>query len=219
MKTSIKSLIAIAAFGATALLASAQTLKVGTIDMNKALDGYWKTQEEQAVVKGYEQRATEGTERIMSEGRAAVEKYREAAEQANNTILTEEARKNAAQEAQRLLQDVQKKEQEIQQFRNQAVQTIQQQVASSRRVLLEKITDVASGLAKKKGITLLVEKSNAAVITVVYADPGFDITDEVITELNKDRPATSTTGSAAPAATTAPAATGSSGTSGPSINF
>lgn len=210
MKTSIKSLIAIAAFGATALFAPAQTLKVGTIDMNKALDGYWKTQEEQAVVKGYEQRATEGTERIMNEGRASVDKYREAAEQANNTILTEEARKAAAQQAQVLLQEVQKKEQEIQAFRNQAVQTIQQQVATSRRALLEKITEVASAIAKKKGITLLVEKSNAAVITVVYADPGFDITDEVVIELNKDRPAT------APAA--APAAPATTGTA-PAINF
>ncbi|MDR0902535.1 MAG: OmpH family outer membrane protein [Opitutaceae bacterium] len=210
MKTSIKSLIAIAAFGATALFAPAQTLKVGTIDMNKALDGYWKTQEEQAVVKGYEQRATEGTERIMNEGRASVDKYREALDQANNTILTEEARKAAAQQAQVLLQEVQKKEQEIQAFRNQAVQTIQQQVATSRRALLEKITEVASAIAKKKGITLLVEKSNAAVITVVYADPGFDITDEVVIELNKDRPAT------APAA--APAAPATTGTA-PAINF
>ncbi|MDR2676205.1 MAG: OmpH family outer membrane protein [Opitutaceae bacterium] len=214
MKHSIKSLIAIAALGATALLAPAQTLKVGTLDINKALDGYWKTQEERAVIEQYQQRAREGTEKILNEGRELAKEFEEAKARSESAIASEQARKDATVAAQATLQKLQQKEQDRQQFVANANQTIQNQLETSRRKLLEKITEVAAAAAKRKGITLLLEKSNGAVITVVYSDPGFEITDDVITELNKDRPANFTTGTAAPAAA---AATGSA--TGPSINF
>ncbi|MDR0353438.1 MAG: OmpH family outer membrane protein [Opitutaceae bacterium] len=210
MNISIKTLIAIAAIGTTALLAPAQTLKVGTIDINKALDGYWKTQEERAVIEQYQQRAREGTEKIVNEGRELAKEFEEAKTRSESAIASEQARKDAAIAAQAMLQRLQEKEQERQQYIANANQTIQNQLESSRRSLLEKITEIASGIAKKKSITLLLEKSNGAVITVVYSDPGFDITDEVITDLNKDRPATAATGTA-----TGTAATGTS----PAIKF
>ena len=68
---------------------------------------------------------------------------------------------------------------------------MQQRIGSFRQMLIEEISKVASDIAKKKGATLLVEKS-----ATLYADPAYDITEEVIAEINKGRPA----GSAAPAA-------------------
>jgi outer membrane protein len=209
MKPSIKSLIAIAALGATALLAPAQTLKVGTIDMNKALDSFWETKEKRDVIAGLQQRATEGTEKIVNEGRELAKEFEEAKARSESAIASEQARKDAAVAAQATFQRLQQKEQDRQQFIANANQAIQQQANASQQDLVAKITKAAGEIARKKGITLLLDKSN--VVLVPYADPGFDITDEVVTELNKNRPATATTGSAA-----APAATG---TSGPSINF
>ncbi len=51
------------------------------------------------------------------------------------------------------------------------------------------------------GATLVVDKSGPTLFgipTVIYADPAYDITDDVIKEVNKDRPAP-----AAPAAAAA----------------
>jgi outer membrane protein len=80
--------------------------------------------------------------------------------------------------------------------------------------MIEEITKSAVEIAKKKGATFLLDKSGPTLVgvsNILYFDPSLDITDEVATELNKDRPAAT----AAPAASTtatpaAPAATGDS---------
>lgn len=60
MKKSIHSLLALAAFGATALFAQAQpALKILTIDMAKLYDGHYKTEEQNAKLRGDEQKAQE----------------------------------------------------------------------------------------------------------------------------------------------------------------
>src|SRR5260221_12248904 len=70
-----------------------------------------------------------------------------------------------------------------------------------REMLLEEITKVVKDVAKRKGATLVLDKSGPSAFRipiVLDSDPGFDITDEVIAEVNKDRP---------PAAPAAPAST------------
>ena len=70
--------------------------------------------------------------------------------------------------------------------------------------------------AKRQGATLLLDKSGPTLIgvsNIIYADASYDITDEVLKEINKDRPA-AVTAPAAPApsapAASAPAADSSS---------
>jgi outer membrane protein len=63
-------------------------------------------------------------------------------------------------------------------------------------------------MAKKQGATLVVDKSGPTLFgipAVIYADPAYDMTDDVIKEVNKDRPAPAA--APAPAAGTAPAKT------------
>jgi outer membrane protein len=72
--------------------------------------------------------------------------------------------------------------------------------------MLEEISKVAAEVAKRKGATLLFDKAGPTAIgisNVIFADPGFDITDDVMKEVNKDRPA------GAPAASAAGGTTGS----------
>ena len=66
-----------------------------------------------------------------------------------------------------------------------------------------------SDLAKKQGGTLVIDKSGPTLIgipSVVYSDPGYDITDAVVKEVNKDRPAPVVAAPAASATTPAAAA-------------
>ena len=58
--------------------------------------------------------------------------------------------------------------------------------------MLEEISKIAAEVAKRKGATLLIDKAGPTLIgisNVIYADAGFDITEEVTKEVNKDRPA------------------------------
>ncbi|MDF9826119.1 outer membrane protein [Ereboglobus sp. PH5-10] len=191
MKTSIKAFIALIAFGSSALFVQAQAFKVGTLDLNKALTGYYKTQDEQAKLQAYEQSANADAEKLLNEGKAMATQLQEQVEITRNPVINEAAKKAAETNAQQLYQAIQTKERELNEFRQQAVRFIQQGVATTRQALIVEINEIASNIAKKKGITLLVERG-----ALVYADAAYDITEEVLTELNKNKPATA----AAPAA-------------------
>ena len=62
--------------------------------------------------------------------------------------------------------------------------------------MVEEITKIAVEIAKKKGATFLLDKSGPTLVgvsNVLYFDPSLDITDEVMAEINKDRPAVTPT--------------------------
>jgi outer membrane protein len=201
MKTSLKTLFAVAAFGASALFASAQTApKIAVIDLGKVFEGHYKTQEQQEKLKGVEAKIQDEMSKIVKDGQAMAEKYKELLEQTKNPVLTAEARTAAEADASKQLEEVQKKEQQYGQYRNDANRMLQQQVGTFKQMLVEEIAKVATDIAKKKGATLLIEKA-----ATMYSDPSYDITDEVIAEINKTRPAPAPAAASTPAATPAPA--------------
>jgi outer membrane protein len=87
---------------------------------------------------------------------------------------------------------------------------LQDKSQNFQNVLLDEITKVASDIAKKKGANLLLNKQAA-----VFADASYDISDEVLAEVNKGKPASSATSSAAPA----PAAKPAAGDAAPTVTF
>jgi outer membrane protein len=194
MKKSIQSLLALLAFGATALVAQAQPApKILVVDMAKLYDGHYKTEEQNAKLRGDEQKAQEELEKLNKEGNSLVEKYKELVDQSNNPAATADAKSKAQTESQRLLQDIQRKQGEVQSFQNNTRNSLQQRIQTFRSMMVEEISKVAVEIAKRKGATLLIDKSGPTLIgvsNILYSDAAYDITDEVSKEGNKDRPAT-----------------------------
>jgi len=57
---------------------------------------------------------------------------------------------------------------------------------------MDEISKVAVEVAKRKGITLLMDKSGPSLLgvpAVLYYEPSLELTDEVLAEINKDAPA------------------------------
>jgi outer membrane protein len=216
MKHYIKNLVASAAFGAIALVASAQpAVKLLVVDMAKLYDSHYKTLEQNAKIQSDDQKATEEVDKMNKEGNALVEEYKALSEAANNPALNADAKAQKQNEAQKKLENIQKKQQEIQKFIADTRQILGQRFQTFKNVMLEEISKVAAEVAKRKGGTLLVDKSGPSffgISNILYADPGYDITDDVMKEINKDRPAGAPT---APAATDAkaPASSGAGASS------
>jgi outer membrane protein len=204
MKISIQSLLALATFGASALFVQAQPApKILTVAMDKLYDGHYKTEEQNAKLRGDEQKAQEELDKLNKEGNSLVEKYKELVDQSNNPAATAEAKAKAQTESQRLLQDIQRKQGEVQSFQQNTRNSLQQRIQSFRSMMVEEISKVAVEIAKKKGATILIDKSGPTLIGVsnfLYVDPAYDITEEVSAELSKDRPASTTPAAAAPKA-------------------
>ena len=207
MKKTIQTLFALSAFGAAALISHAQpTPKILFVDMAKLYDGHYKTEEQNAKLRSDELKAQEELDRLNKEGNALVEKYKELKDQASNPAMTTDAKAKAQSDADKMLEDIRRKQGEVQSFQQNTRNSLQQRIKNFRDLMIEEISKVAVDVAKGKGATILIDKSGPTLIgvsNIIYSDASYDITDEVLKLINKDRPAAS----AAPAA---PAATDSS---------
>lgn len=226
MKHPLRILASVAILGFAASLTQAQpTPKIFVIDMAKIYETHYKTEEHNAKLKGDEQKAQVELERLNKEGTALVNEFTALQEQAkNNPLASNEAKAKAEQEAQAKLEDIEKKKQEIQVFRQTVQQQLGQRLRSFREVLLDEISKTATDIAKKRGGNVLIDKSGPSgygIPNFIYVDSGFDITDDVIKEVNKDRPASAPAPAATAGATKAPAAStpAPSASEGPSITF
>lgn len=212
MNKMIRTLTLLAAFatGSTALLAQ-PAFKLVIVDMAKIYDSHFKTEEANAKFRAAEQKAQEQVEELNKQGQTLVDEYKELMEQSKNTLLTPEARAKSEGDGQKKLEDIQRKQQEVQNFRTNTQRSLQQRIKTHRDLLLEEISKVVNELAKRKGATLVVDKSGPTLFgipSVLYSDPAYDITEEVVKEVNKDRPA-------APPAAAAPATTPATTTARP----
>jgi outer membrane protein len=218
MNKMIRTLITLAAFaaGSTALLAQ-PAVKLVVVDMAKVYDNHFKTEEANAKFRDAEQKAQEQVEELNKQGQTLVDEYKELMEQSKNTVLTPEARSKSEADAQKKLEDIQRKQAEVQNFRTNTQRSLQQRIKTHRDLLLEEITKVVNDLAKSKGATLVVDKSGPTLFgipSVLYSDPAYDITDDVVKAVNKDRPASAPAPAPSATATTPAAAAPAAATPG-----
>lgn len=207
MNKLLRSLSAVALLGVASLAVQAQPApKIVVIDLAKLYESHYKTEDHITKLRADEQKAQVELERLNKEGNALVEQYKELVEKANNNPLASaDAKAKAEQDAQAKLEEIEKKKQEIQVFRANVERQLQQRMGAFREQILEEISKTATEIAKRKGATILIDKAGPTGIGIsnfVYLDPAYEITDEVLAEVNKGRPAAS----APPAATAAPAA-------------
>jgi len=212
MNKLLRPLLAMAALaaGSTTLLAQ-PALKLITVDIGKVFDGHYKSKEANAKFLDAEQKAREQAEELRKQGQTMVDEYKELAEQAKNSLLNADARTKAEQAAQKKLEDIQRKQADLQNFLRDTQSSLSQRIATHRDLLLGDIIKTVNEIARRKGATLVLDKSGPSAFripVVLYADPAYDITDEVLAEENKDRPATAAnpaaTTPAVPPATTSP---------------
>ncbi|MBM3873144.1 MAG: OmpH family outer membrane protein [Verrucomicrobia bacterium] len=223
MKSLLRSLLAVALLGVASLSVQAQPApKVFVIDLAKLYESHYKTEAHITKLRADEQKAQVELERLNKEGNGLVEQYKELVEKANNNPLASaDAKAKAEQDARAKLEEIERKKQEIQDFRGNVERALQQQMGAFREQILEEISKTATEIATRKGATILIDKAGPTGIGIsnfVYLDPAYDITDEVLAEVNKNRPA-APAAAAAPAATAAPAAPAAANEPAPTVTF
>ena len=207
---SIRTLSVFAAFALSAAIAHAQPApKLLVVDMAKLYDSHYKTEEQNSKLRTDEQKAQEEIENMNKDGNVLVDEYKTLSDQSNNPALTADAKAKSQVEAQKKLEEIQRKKNEISTFAQNTQRSLQQRLQTFRSLMLEEISKTATEVAKRKGATLLLDKAGPTLIgvsNVIYADMAYEITDEVMKEINKDRPAVSAVAVPAPAASASPEA-------------
>jgi Skp family chaperone for outer membrane proteins len=182
--------ISICALAATA--GAQSELKIITVNLGKALGEYYKTQQAVEKLSADQNQAMAKIDEMQIAGSALVEQYKEMEEQSKNIALTESAREKAKEDAQKKGEEIQAKQNELQQFSTNAQRMLDQQRQTHQTLMLDEIQKVVDALAYERGVTLVLDVSGASSIgapVVLYSSAAYDITDDVLAILNKDKPA------------------------------
>lgn len=195
-----------------ATLHAQASLKVIVVDMAKVYDNYYKAEEAKAKINDAYQRAREELDGLNKQIQTAADEYKGLVEQGKSPLANEQARAKANEDAQKKLEEIQEMQRRGQAFMQNSERSLQQRMKNHRDFIMDEIMKVVNDFSRAKGATLVLDKSGPSILgipVVLSADPSYDITDEVIKEVNKDRPpapAAPATGSATTPAAAAPAA-------------
>src|SRR5262245_49960619 len=108
MKTSFKHLLALAAFGASALISSAQTApKILVLDIGKALQSYYKSTEVEEALKAQLQKDQQQAAPMQKELVDLETKLKDLDEKSKNPALSKEGLASIQAEGEKLLQEYQ----------------------------------------------------------------------------------------------------------------
>ncbi len=201
MHKALRNLATLAAllFGAS-LLNAQPALKVVVVDMAKVYDTHYKTEEANTKFEDAAKRAQEQLDQLNKQIQAAAEEFKALVEESRSSVLSDQARTQATSNAQKKREDIERMQNEAQNFRASTQRSLQTRAKNHRDLIMDEIMKVVNEIARVRGATLVLDKAGPSVFgvpVVLYSDPGYDITEEVVKEVNKDRP---------PASAPAPAA-------------
>jgi outer membrane protein len=193
------------------------TLKVGTVDMNRAFKEFNRT-------KDYEKKINEAKDAAKKEYDDRAENYKKALDEINklnqqldSPALSADKKTSMAKERDDKIANIKNMEREINEFRQTRERQLQEQAMRMRENIVKEITDVIMERVKTNGYDLVFDKSGPSmngVNIVLHSKDSFDFTTDVITALNK-KPATTTTEKPATSPATAPATTTTSHAASP----
>jgi outer membrane protein len=186
------------------------TLKVGTVDMNRAFKEYNKTKDSEKKINEAKDAAKKEYDDRAENYKKALEEINKLSQQLEAPALSADAKTAKAKERDEKIASIKNMEREINEFRQTREQQLQQQAMRMRESIIKEITDIIMERVKTNGYDLVFDKSGPSmngVNVLLHSRDNMDFTTDVITALNK-KPATTTTEKPAtsPATTTAPAA-------------
>jgi outer membrane protein len=177
--------------------ASAQTaLKIGTVDMKRVFESYYKTKDAEAKINEARNAAKKELEDRMDIAKKMLEEVKKLDEDLQKPELSKEAKDQKAKIRSEKAQELQNMDREIREFQGSREKQLQEQSVRMRAGIVDDINKVVQDKVKADNYTLVFDKSGPSlngVPIVLYANEGYDFTDTVVTTLNKSKGASTET--------------------------
>ena len=206
----MKKLLSLALFASLALPGAAfaqGTMKIGTIDMNRAFKEYNKTKDAEAKINQAKDAAKKEYDDRADAYKKALDEINKLNQQLESPALSADKKTATAKERDEKIANIKNMEREINEFRQTRERQLQEQALRMREGIVKEITDVVMDKVKTNSYDLVFDKSGMSlngVPLLLYSKDNAEFTNDIIAVLNK--PGRSTD-SAAPAASAAPSAT------------
>jgi len=193
----MKKLLSIALTSLLALPVAAfaqGTLKIGTVDMQRAFKEYGKTKDAEAKINEAKNAAKKEYDDRADGYKKALDEINNLNKQLDAPALSADAKTQKAKERDDKIATIKNMEREITEFRQTRERQLQEQAMRMREGIVKEITDVVMEKVKANRMDLVFDKSGMSlngVPVLMYAPDNVDFTGDIITVLNKPGRATS----------------------------
>jgi Skp family chaperone for outer membrane proteins len=170
--------------------ALAQT-KIGTVDLRKLFDGYWKTRQAQAALNDRRTQLDKDDKSMRDDLKKGGDEYQKLLEQANDQAISADERDRRKSVAADKLRQLQDSKTAIDQFERQAQVTLSEQSQRMRENILTEIKAAVSTQARTAGYSLVIDaaaETANATTAVIYSNGENDLTAAVLKQLNAGAP-------------------------------
>jgi outer membrane protein len=215
--------IALAGFSVLSVLFSTPAqaeLKVATIDMQKVLAAYYKTQEAKEKLEAAQKAANDELNQRMETRKKDIDAINKLNEEMNRPDVSAAQKDQKAQERDAKISEEQGLEKEMTEFRDSRAKQLQEEQNHMVSGLVDDIMKVVKDQVQTQNYDLVLDKSGRSAglgnTVLVYGRDNMDFSDVVIAKLNANRPAATpsaktSTSSAQPSGTKTPATTTGAG--------
>lgn len=166
--------------------------RVGTVDLRKVFEGYWKKKQAEAQLKDRQADMEKEDKNMLDDYKKMKDEYQNVLSSANDQAASPEERDKRKKAAEDKLKQLKDLEDTIRQYETQARNTLLDQSQRTRSKIIEEIRTVVSAKARTAGFSLVIdtasESANATPV-ILYTNNENDITDAIIKELNAAAPA------------------------------
>jgi outer membrane protein len=205
MKKSLSTILALALAFPIAALAQG-TLKIGTVDMQRAFKEYNKTKEAEVKINDAKNAAKKEYDDRAESYKRALDEINNLNKQLESPALSADKKTQTAKERDDKIANIKNMEREISDFRQTRERQLQEQLMRVREGIVKEITDVVMEKVKASNMDLVFDKSGMSINGVpflLFSHDNIDFTNDIIAVLNKPGRAASSTAKATSSATPA----------------
>ncbi len=177
------------------------TMKIGTVDMQRAFKEYNKTKEAEVKINDAKNSAKKEYDDRAEAYKKALDEINNLNKQLESPALSADKKTQTAKERDDKIANIKNMEREISDFRQTRERQLQEQLMRVREGIVKEITDVVMEKVKGNRFDLVFDKSGMSINGVpflLYAPDNVDFTNDIITVLNKPGRAASSTARANP---------------------
>jgi outer membrane protein len=180
--------LALISMMALPLVAFAQGIKVGTINMDRAFKEYSKTKEAEKKVNDAKDAAKKEFDDRTDAYKKALEEVNNLNKQLESTALSADKKTQLAKDRDDKINNIKNMEREINEFRVTRENQLREQAMRMRDGIVKEIMDVVNDKVKTMNMDLVFDKSGMSVNGVpalLYSRDSYDFTNDVVASLNK----------------------------------
>jgi outer membrane protein len=185
------------------------TLKIGTVDMNRAFKEYNKTKDAEAKINDAKNQAKKEYDDRADAYKKSLDEINNLNKQLDSPALSAEKKAQTAKDRDEKIANIKNMEREINEFRQTRERQLQEQAMRMREGIVKEITDVVNEKVKANALDLVFDKSGMSlngVPLLMYSKENVDFTNDVVAVLNKPGRVSAISTATSPPASASPVA-------------